>query len=149
MTSRFFEDFALGETRSTAARTITETDVVIHAGHTGDFFPHHMDEEFARRGPFGRRIAHGTMVLSIGIGLTAQRVNEASFSLGYDRVRYVRPTFIGDTIRSRVTVVRMEPDAKNPRRGRVTERCEVLNQADETLVVIDHVLMVDRRPETG
>lgn len=146
MTRRHFEEFKLGETRETSARTITETDVVVHAGHTGDFFPHHMDEEFARQGPFGQRIAHGTMVLSIGIGLTASRINEASFSYGYDKVRYIRPTFIGDTIRTRVTVVKLEPDPKNASRGRVTERCEVINQRGEVVVLIDHVLMVDRQP---
>ena len=70
----YFEDYVVGATRVTTGRTITETDVVIHAGHSGDFFPHHMDEEFARTTPFGRRIAHGTMTFAIGIGLTASQI---------------------------------------------------------------------------
>ncbi len=57
--------------RLTTGRTITETDFVVHAGHTGDFFPHHMDAEFAKTTPFGQRVAHGTMIFSIGVGLTA------------------------------------------------------------------------------
>ena len=68
---RFFEDYVLGEVRETHGRTITETDFVVHAGHTGDFFPHHMDAEFMKATQFGQRIAHGTMTFAIGIGLTA------------------------------------------------------------------------------
>ena len=71
----YFEDYIVGEARTTTGRTITEADIVIHAGHSGDFFPHHMDEEFARTTPFGRRIAHGTMTFAIGIGLTASQIN--------------------------------------------------------------------------
>ena len=58
----YFEDYEIGQGRTTVGRTITETDFVVHAGHTGDFFPHHMDAEFAKTLPFGQRIAHGTMV---------------------------------------------------------------------------------------
>tara|TARA_R110002049_G_scaffold152608_1_gene316708 strand:+ start:1072 stop:1296 length:225 start_codon:yes stop_codon:yes gene_type:complete len=69
--STFFEDYQLDDKRVTLGRTITETDFVVHAGHTGDFFPHHMDEAWCKTQPFGQRIAHGTMIFSIGIGLTA------------------------------------------------------------------------------
>ena len=62
----YFEDYQLGHVRVTSGRTITETDFVVHAGHTGDFFPHHMDAEFMKRSAFGQRIAHGTMVFAIG-----------------------------------------------------------------------------------
>ncbi|MCL4768446.1 MAG: dehydratase [Hyphomicrobiaceae bacterium] len=143
----YFEGYEIGAVRETGGRTITETDIVVHAGHTGDFFPHHLDEEFARKGPFGRRIAHGTMLVAIGIGLTAGRVNEAAFAYGYDKVRFIRPVFIGDTIRTRVTVLEKVIDAKNPRRGRVTERCEILNQRSEIVVLVDQILMVERRPD--
>ena len=68
---QFFEDYAVGDSRRTLGRTITETDIVVHAGHSGDFFPHHMDAEFCRTQAFGQRIAHGTMTFAIGIGLTA------------------------------------------------------------------------------
>ena len=53
---------------------------------------------------FGQRIAHGTMIFSIGVGLTASLINPVAFSYGYDRLRFVRPVFIGDTIRTRVTI---------------------------------------------
>src|SRR3990170_1733301 len=100
----FFEEFAIDTVRETMGRTITETDIVIHAGQTGDFFPHHMDEEWCKTQPFKQRIAHGTMIFSIGIGLTASEINPEAFSKGYDRLRFVKPVFIGDTIHSEITI---------------------------------------------
>ena len=87
----YFEDYRLGAVRETGGRTITETDLVLHAGHVGDFYPHHMDAEFAKSTPFGQRIAHGTLIFSIGIGLTAASINPVAFSYGYDRLRFLAP----------------------------------------------------------
>ena len=98
ISEQFFEDYAIGYTRRTFGRTITEADVVIHAGQSGDFFPHHMDAEWCARQEFKQRIAYGTLVLSVGIGMTATTINPRSMSYGYDRVRFIRPVFIGDTI---------------------------------------------------
>ena len=106
---RYFEQITVGETRESFGRTITETDFVVHAGHTGDFFPHHMDAEFMKSSPFGQRIAHGTMTFAIGIGLTAHEINPAAFTYGYDRLRFPKPVFIGDTIRTRIVVSAKEP----------------------------------------
>lgn len=141
----YFEDYRIGDLRETSGRTITETDFVVHAGHTGDFFPHHMDAEFARTTPFGQRVAHGTMVFAIGIGLTATLINPVAFSYGYDRLRFVRPVFIGDTIRTRVTITAKEDDPKRSESGRIVERCEVINQRDEVVLAADHILIVERR----
>ena len=63
-----YEDYELNAVRTTTGRTITETDFVVHAGHTGDFFPHHMDAEFAKMLPGGQRIAHGTVCLRSASG---------------------------------------------------------------------------------
>lgn len=142
--TQYFEDYQVGHMRETLGRTITETDFVVHAGHSGDFFPHHMDEEFAKTTPFGRRIAHGTMVLTIGVGLTAGVVNPAAFTYGYDRMRFVKPVFIGDTIRTRLTIASKQADPKRADSGRVIERGEVINQAGEIVLVFDHVLMVQK-----
>ncbi|QKV19070.1 MaoC/PaaZ C-terminal domain-containing protein [Oricola thermophila] len=141
----YFEEYEIGSERVTSGRTITETDFVVHAGHTGDFFPHHMDAEFMKTQPFGQRIAHGTMVFSIGVGLTASVINPVAFSYGYDRLRFVRPVFIGDTIRTRATIISKEDDPKRPDCGRVVERTEVLNQRDEVVLVADHIYIVERR----
>lgn len=141
----YFEDYEIGFSRITSGRTITETDFVVHAGHTGDFFPHHMDAEFMKSTPFGRRIAHGTLVFSIGVGLTASVINPVAFSYGYDRLRFIRPVFIGDTIRTRATIAAKEDDPKRADAGRVIERCEVLNQNDEVVLAADHIYVVERR----
>ena len=144
-----FEDYRIGDVRETTARTITETDFVVHAGHTGDFFPHHMDAEFAKTTPFGQRIAHGTMVFAIGVGLTATQINPVAFSYGYDRLRFVRPVFIGDTIRTRVTIAGKDDHPKRPEAGRVVERCEVINQRGEVVLAADHILIVERRERSS
>ena len=141
----YYEDYELGSERMTYGRSITETDFVVHAGHTGDFFPHHMDAEFAKTLPGGQRIAHGTMIFAIGVGLTATLINPVAFSYGYDRLRFVRPVHIGDTIRTRVTISAKDDDPKRAHLGRVTERCEVLNQRDEVVLVCDHILLVERK----
>ena len=143
---RYFEDYAIGEGRKTYGRTITETDFVVHAGHTGDFFPHHMDAEFMKTQAFGQRIAHGTMVFSIGVGLTARVINPVAFSYGYDRLRFVRPVFIGDTIHTRTTITGKEDDPKRATHGRVIERNEVVNQKGEVVLAADHIYIVERRP---
>jgi monoamine oxidase len=141
----YFEDYQVGSQRISSGRTITETDILIHAGHTGDFFPHHVDAEFARRTPFGQRIAHGTMTFAIGIGLTATQINPLAFTYGYDKLRFPKPVFIGDTLRTRVTVKDKQADPKRESHGRVIEACEVLNQRDEVVLYCEHVLLVERR----
>ena len=143
---RYFKDYEIGASRETGARTITETDIVLHAGQTGDFYPHHMDAEFAKTTAFGQRIAHGTLIFSIAVGLTASDVNPAAFSYGYDRLRFVKPVFIGDTIHTRVTVSEKADDPKRPQVGRVTEKCEAINQRGEVVMACDHILLVEREP---
>jgi len=144
--TQYFEDYVVGAQRVTFGRTITEADVVIHAGHTGDYFPHHVDAEFARQTQFGQRIAHGTMTFAIGIGLTATQINPVAFTYGYDRLRFPKPVFIGDTLRTRITIKDKEEDSKRKGFGSVMEACEVLNQRDEVVMYCEHILLVERRP---
>ena len=143
----YFEDIALNTPRVTQGRTITETDIVFHAGHTGDFYPHHLDAEFAKTTPFGQRIAHGTMTFAIAVGMKAAEVNPASFTYGFDRLRFPKPVFIGDTIRATATITSKEPDPKRPKYGRYIEHVEVHNQRGEVVLVFDHVALVEKRPE--
>ena len=143
-----FEDYELNNVRETVGRTITETDFVIHAGHSGDFFPHHMDAEWCKTQSFGQRIAHGTMTFAIGIGLTAGEINPLAFTYGFDRLRFPKPVFIGDTIHTRITIASKEPDPKRPQYGRVVEKIEVLNQRGETVLACEHILLVERRAQS-
>lgn len=137
---QLYEEYILGESRESLGRTVTETDFVIHAGHTGDYFPHHVDAEWCKTQPFGQRIAHGTLIFSIAIGQTALEINPEAFSKGYDRLRFVKPVFIGDTIRSKVTITEKSDD-KRPEYGKVVEHVEVFNQHGEIVLVCDHILL--------
>lgn len=143
---KFFEDYETGSVRETLGRTITETDIVLHAGQTGDFYPHHMDEEWCRTQLFGRRIAHGTLIFSVAVGMTAGDVNPEAFSYGFDRLRFVRPVFIGDTLHVTVTV-QEKRESKRPGSGIVVELCEVFNQSAEVVLACEHLLMVRRRED--
>lgn len=145
---RYFEDYEIGEIRETLGRTITETDIVVHAGHTGDFFPHHMDAEFCKTQRFGARIAHGTMTFAIGVGLTATEINPVAFTYGYERLRFPNPVYPGDTLRTTVTIGRKAPDAKRPGYGQVVELTETRNQRSETVMFSEHILLVEMRRET-
>ena len=145
MKQLFFQDYAVGAMRASTGRTITEADIVLHAGQTGDFYPHHMDAEWCKTQSFGQRIAHGTLVFGIAVGQTAGEINPEAFSYGYDRVRFVRPVFIGDTLATRCTVAELRDDPKRPQLGVVVERLEASNQRGEVVLVADHLLMVRRR----
>ncbi len=141
---KYFEEFTLDDIRRTTGRTITETDIVLHAGQTGDFFPHHMDEEWCKTQPFGRRIAHGTLTFSVAIGQTASEINEVSMTYGYERLRFIRPVFIGDTIRTEVRI-KNKTEHKKPGFGLVVEGVEVYNQHQELVMVCEHLLLVQKR----
>jgi acyl dehydratase len=144
--TQYFEDYIIGAQRTTSGRTITEADVVAHAGHTGDFFPHHVDAEFSRKTSFGQRIAHGTMTFAIGIGLTASQINPVAFTYGYDRLRFPKPVFIGDTIHTRVSIKDKQQDLKRPGFGRVVEACEVINQRGDVVLYCEHILIAQMKP---
>jgi len=142
----FFEDFEAGSTRQTVGRTITEADVVLHAGQTGDFYPHHMDAEWCKTQPFGQRMAHGTLIFSVAVGMTAGAINPRAMSYGYDRLRFVKPVFLNDTIHVIVSIKEMREDPKRPGHGTVVEALQVVNQRGETVLVAEHLLLVERRP---
>ncbi|RNL80610.1 dehydratase [Sinomicrobium pectinilyticum] len=141
---KHFEEFEPGERRETLGRTITETDIVMHAGQTGDFFPHHMDEEWCKTQPFKQRIAHGTLIFSVAVGMTAGVINEVAMTYGYERLRFTKPVFIGDTIRVKVTI-KDKKDHKKPEYGLITELVEVFNQKDELVMLCEHILLTEKK----
>ncbi len=141
---KYYEEFKIGEIRETLGRTITETDFVIHAGQTGDFFPHHMDAEWCKTQPFKERIAHGTLIFSVAVGMTASFINEVAMTYGYERLRFTKPVFIGDTIRVKVSIKDMK-DHKKPEFGLVTELVEVFNQKEELVMLCEHLLLTQKK----
>ncbi len=141
---KYFEEFELDEVRETLGRTITESDIVIHAGQTGDFFPHHMDAEWCKTQPFKKRIAHGTLIFSVAVGMTASFINEVSMTYGYERLRFTKPVFIGDTIKVKVSI-KDKKDHKKPEFGLITELVEVFNQNEELVMLCEHLLLVHKK----
>ena len=127
----FFEELAVGDEWESPKRTITETDVVLFAGLTGDFTSLHVDHEAAKASPFGRPIAHGLLGLTISTGLITQvvRVDTLAF-LGIMEWNFLRPIYFGDTIHSTATIIALETQARG-RRGLVTWSRRVFNQTGD------------------
>ncbi len=144
--SLYFEDFAVGVEHVTRGRTITESDIMNFAGLSGDFIELHTNEEYARQSPFGRRIAHGMLTLSISTGLMT-RMNLVTDTVvafyGIDKLRFVKPVFIGDTIHVRKKV--SDTMAKGGTAGVVTFDTSVLNQNGEAVLVYRDKLVIKKR----
>ncbi len=144
--SWYFEDFVLESVSTSRTRTITETDIVNFAGISGDFVELHMSETYAAAGPFGRRIAHGTLVFSIAVGLGVQmnQVQDTVIAFyGVDRLRFTQPVFIGDTIHAVKKVI--SKTEKEPGRGLVTFETSVFNQNDELVLIYSDKLLLKTR----
>ena len=132
----------IGET-ATFSKTITETDVVLFSGLTGDFDPIHVNEQYAKATPFGRRIAHGGLVmglLSTAASMMSRRSVErgstaTSVSLGYDKIRFIRPVFINDTLTARYTIEEIDMATARSR-----SKVEIVNQSDELCLIGTHVM---------
>src|SRR4029453_13892655 len=123
---KYFEDFEPGEESTTAGRTITDTDIVKFAGITGDWNEIHTNKELAERGPFKQRIAHGALIFSIATGLSVRLGHTADTVIafyGLGRLRFIKPPFIGDTIRVRQRV--QEKSERDEKSGIVTILNEV------------------------
>jgi len=142
----YFEDFESSGAAISRGRTVTEADVVGFAGLTGDFMELHTNEEYAKTTPFGRRIAHGALVFSISIGL-GTRMNLLDDTLlalaGVDKLRFVAPVFIGDTIHLEKRVV--ERKALGDTKGSVVFESRVLNQRGELVAIYLDKLLLKRR----
>jgi 3-hydroxybutyryl-CoA dehydratase len=128
-----FDDLVLGDEWESPARTVTETDVVLFAGLSGDFNPLHTNQEVSKNGPFGRPVAHGLLGLAIATGLIshAPRIDTLAF-LAILEWKFLVPIGFGDTIRVVSRVEALEPQARG-RRGVVTWHRRVLNQDSMTV----------------
>jgi 3-hydroxybutyryl-CoA dehydratase len=125
------------------SKTVSESDVYLFAGITGDFAPNHVDEPYMRGTRYGRRIAHGALL--VGFMSTASTMmverhgglaqGETPVSLGYDRIRFVAPVFLGDTVTVTYTIAEVDPVRRRSR-----SRIEVANQRGETVAVAEHIL---------
>jgi acyl dehydratase len=142
----YFEDYEVGSSSVSHGRTITEADIVLHAGQTGDFYPHHMDAEFCKTQPFKERIAHGTLILSVAVGMLAGEINEAAMSYGYDGIRFIKPVLIGDTITAHASIEEKREYKKNPTEyGLIDEKVEVRNQRGDLVLALTHIYLVHKK----
>ena len=143
---RYFEDIQLGEECESPGRTVTETDIVIFAGLSGDYNVLHTDAEFMKRSVFGERIAHGLLGLAIQAGLFTRATQPyATLAFVGLRWKFKGPIKIGDTIRLRAKVVAKKETGK-PDGGLITVQRTVLNQRDEVVQEGETDLMVEKRP---
>lgn len=141
-----WDEIAIGLERVGVERLITADDILIHANETRDFYPHHMDAEWCATQPFKKRMAHGTLVLSVMVGSLADEINEAAMSYGYDRVRFIAPVFIDDSIRAFSEIAGKREYPKNfDTYGFIDENVVVKNQRDETVMAFTHIYLVDKK----
>ena len=133
------EDIPVG-LKAQFSKTVGESDVYLFAGITGDLDPNHVDEEYCKSTPFGHRIAHGALIvgyMSTASTLVLQGFGGPVVSLGYDRIRFVKPVLIGDTVTVNYEIVERDLD-----RQRTIATVEVTNQRGETVAVATHLQKV-------
>jgi 3-hydroxybutyryl-CoA dehydratase len=131
------------------SKTVGESDVYLFAGITGDFSGNHVDEEFMKRSVYGRRIAHGVLLVGYMSTCSTKMIDKASgtasgetpVSLGYDRIRFLGPVFIGDTVTIAYRIVEIDAERRRSR-----SEIEVRNQDGDLVAVAQHILKWTRNP---
>ena len=136
------EDFYLKTGDSTSfTKTVSESDVYQFAGITGDFSPNHVNRVYMEKSSYGRLMAHGALLVGFMSTVSTQiiahsrQADETPVSVGYDKVRFLKPVFLGDT----VTVAYVVNDIDTVRRRSIAG-IEVTNQNDEVVAVASHIL---------
>ena len=133
---------SVGET-ARFEKTIRESDLLAFSQITGDEDPIHVDEAYAAKSVFGRRIAHGALVMGL-LSTTASMISRravergsrgVSVSLGYDKIRFLKPVFIDDALTATYTIEQVDGE-----KGRSLSRVEVVNQHGEACLVGTHVM---------
>jgi acyl dehydratase len=143
--SRYFEEFEVGARYPTYTRTITEGDLSLFCAFVGYHVPLFIDEEYAKRTPYGGRIVPSALTMSISTGMTESLFRTTVIGLlGVDRGRFLAPVRPGDTIRTEVEVL-SKKETSHPQRGIVVFRDHVLNQHDETVFQLDKTVLIQRR----
>ena len=123
-------------------KTIAESDVYLFAGITGDLSPNHVDQSYMERSPWGRRMAHGALLIgfvstasTLAIAHTRDDPGETPVAVGLDKVRFLKPVFLGDTVTVIYRFAHIDLD-----RRRTTADVQVTNQDGELVAVASHLL---------
>lgn len=134
-TGLYFEEFAVGQSIVSPARTITEADVVAFAALSGDWNAIHTDAVYAASHPFGQRVAHGLLIMSIASGLADRLGFLEGTALAFREIagwKFSLPVFLGDTVRLRATVTETKALARLGG-GEVSLKVEIVNQEDRVV----------------
>ena len=145
---RYFEEFAVGDRAVSAGRTVTEADIVSFAGLAGDYTQIHTNEDFAQHTLFGKRVAHGLLLMSMASGLLAQLGFMEGTVLAFRELtwKFSLPVFIGDTIHVEAAVTGLKP-LKRLGGGAVTFDIQVINQDGKVVQSGQWVLLVASKSE--
>ena len=146
---RYFDDIHPGDRLVSRGRTITETDIVNWCALTGDWHVLHTDAEHAAQSMFGQRIAPGILIFAIAAGLGVPPDSPRILAnYGTDRLRFLAPTFIGDTLHLEAEVQQCD-DGKDDRSGVLTLSWNMVNQNGRTVMASDLKVLMERRPAEG
>jgi len=122
------------------SKTVSESDVYLFAGITGDLDPNHVDEEYCKRTSLGHRVAHGALIVGY-MSAASTRILEdferPMVSVGYDRIRFIKPVYLGDTINIEYVITSLDRE-----RERIISKVEVRNQQGELVCVADHIMQL-------
>jgi 3-hydroxybutyryl-CoA dehydratase len=145
----WFEEFEVGEQIISPGRTITESDIVSFAGLSGDYNQIHTNAELARKTPFGQRVAHGLLGLSIASGLAMRTGVLEGTVIAFREInnwKFTNPIFIGDTIHAELNILETKPI---PRIGGGSLIIEIVvkNQRDEVTMKGTWTALVSNKPK--
>jgi 3-hydroxybutyryl-CoA dehydratase len=142
MVEKYLDQLRVGETWSSRGRTITESDIVMFASLSGDWYPLHTNQEFAEKTVFKKRIAHGMLLLSAATGLMHFEDGIIVAFYGMDKVRFVAPVFIGDTIHVESEVVSVTD--RDEKTGIAVFSINIKNQQGRTVVAATMNLLLNK-----
>lgn len=145
-----FDEFEIGVTYKSQARTITEADVASFAGLSGDYNPLHTDAEFAKTTPFGERIVHGMLTVAISTGMSnwTGLFEGTTIALMEQNIQYKAAVRFGDTVRLVMEAIEKK-ETSRPERGIVKFAARMLNQHDELVVDMVWTLLMKRQVSEG
>ena len=127
--------------KTTFSKTISESDVYLFAGITGDFSPNHINRQYMERSSYGRLMAHGALLVGFMSTVSTMAIaetreaDEIPVSVGYDRIRFLQPVFLGDTVTVTYKIIEIEHSRK-----RSYADIELINQNRELVAVAKHIL---------
>jgi 3-hydroxybutyryl-CoA dehydratase len=139
MGGQSIDDIKVG-LRTRVTKTVSESDVYLFAGITGDFDPNHVDEEYAKKTSLGHRVAHGALIVGYTSAASTKILEDFDrpmVSVGYDRIRFLKPVYFGDTLSIDYVIESIDREKE-----RTIAKIEDKNQKDELVAVLTHIMQL-------